>query len=169
MPPFSVGYVKGWRRSLAALFVAAGIRALGIEFSELTSQYKESHYSSVMWKSFKYQRFFSQTSGVRGQCERYMLLRGTMCASKMQYLLREAFLCQSPSMLLRNTLNPQQYSFFLFRVLPGVKLNQLAGITFSSTSTRRSPHAFNFLRQHQVLERAGVTNEAKEALSPDQC
>lgn len=40
LPPFSIAYVKGWRRSVTALIVAEAIRSLQIDASELTSAYK---------------------------------------------------------------------------------------------------------------------------------
>ena len=40
MPPFSVAYVKGWRRSLACLIIFEGIRVLGVDMEELTPQFK---------------------------------------------------------------------------------------------------------------------------------
>ena len=39
-PPFSVGFVKGWRRSVTCLVVADAIRALDIDFASLTREYK---------------------------------------------------------------------------------------------------------------------------------
>lgn len=39
-PPFSVAFVKGWRRSVTCLVVADAIRALEIDFGDLTSVYK---------------------------------------------------------------------------------------------------------------------------------
>ena len=49
LPPFSVAYIKGWRRSVSALIVAEAVRELGIE-AELRSDYKAwlaCHCSSV--------------------------------------------------------------------------------------------------------------------------
>ncbi|CAK9008023.1 FO synthase subunit 1, partial [Durusdinium trenchii] len=40
LAPFSVGFIKGWRRSLAALIICEGIRSLGIELDDLTDQFK---------------------------------------------------------------------------------------------------------------------------------
>ena len=40
LPPFSVAYVKGWRRSLACLIVLEGIRVLGVDMEELTPAFK---------------------------------------------------------------------------------------------------------------------------------
>ena len=40
LPPFSVAYVKGWRRSVSCLIVAEAIRELRIDFSDLTQNYK---------------------------------------------------------------------------------------------------------------------------------
>ncbi len=40
MPPFSVAYVKGWRRSLACLIIFEGIRVLGVDMEELTPAFK---------------------------------------------------------------------------------------------------------------------------------
>ena len=40
LEPFSVAYVKGWRRSVTALIVAQGVKELGVEPSELTQNYK---------------------------------------------------------------------------------------------------------------------------------
>ncbi|CAK9043568.1 FO synthase subunit 1 [Durusdinium trenchii] len=42
LPPFSVAFVKGWRRSLSILIVCEGIRSLGIPFEELTPEFKAS-------------------------------------------------------------------------------------------------------------------------------
>ena len=39
--PFSVAYVKGWRRSVTCLIVADAIRVLGINFDSLSSEYKD--------------------------------------------------------------------------------------------------------------------------------
>lgn len=39
-PPFTVGYVKGWRRSVTCLIVAEGIRSLGIPLGDLSNDYK---------------------------------------------------------------------------------------------------------------------------------
>jgi len=38
------------------------------------------------------------------------------------------------------------------------------GITCAAAATRRSPHCFNLMRQMEVLERAGVANEAESVL-----
>lgn len=38
--PFSVGYIKGWRRSISALIAAEGIKALNIDFAEVTNEFK---------------------------------------------------------------------------------------------------------------------------------
>ena len=40
LPPFSVGFIKGWRRSLAALIICEGIRSLGIEIADLTDTFR---------------------------------------------------------------------------------------------------------------------------------
>eukprot|EP00435_Cladocopium_sp_Y103_P058569 s586_g20.t1 len=40
MPPFSIGFVKGWRRSLSALIICEGVKALGIDIAELTDEFK---------------------------------------------------------------------------------------------------------------------------------
>lgn len=40
LPPFSVAYVKGWRRSVTCLAVADAIRTLNIDDSVLLPQYK---------------------------------------------------------------------------------------------------------------------------------
>jgi hypothetical protein len=39
LPPFSVAYIKGWRRSVSALIVAEAVRELGI-YTELRPDYK---------------------------------------------------------------------------------------------------------------------------------
>ena len=41
LPPFSIAYVKGWRRSVTALIVAEAIRSLSIEMGDLTKNYKD--------------------------------------------------------------------------------------------------------------------------------
>ena len=41
MPPFSIGYVKGWRRSTALLAVLCGIKALEIKLDDLPAIFKE--------------------------------------------------------------------------------------------------------------------------------
>lgn len=38
--PFGVAYVKGWRRALACLICCEGVRSLGLELDELTSDFK---------------------------------------------------------------------------------------------------------------------------------
>lgn len=38
--PFTVGYIKGWRRSVTCLVVAEGIRSLGIPLGDLHHDYK---------------------------------------------------------------------------------------------------------------------------------
>lgn len=40
LPPFSIAFVKGWRRSLACLICCEGVKSLGIELDELTSDFK---------------------------------------------------------------------------------------------------------------------------------
>ena len=40
IPPFSVAYVKGWRRALACLISCEAVRALGLDVSELTPKFK---------------------------------------------------------------------------------------------------------------------------------
>lgn len=40
LPPFSVAYVKGWRRSVTCLIVAEAIRELRLDFADLTQNYK---------------------------------------------------------------------------------------------------------------------------------
>lgn len=44
--PFSVAFVKGWRRSLAALICCEAIRVLEIPFDELTHNFKARDVSS---------------------------------------------------------------------------------------------------------------------------
>ena len=41
LPPFSVAYIKGWRRSLACLICCEDVRALGISFEDLTTNFKD--------------------------------------------------------------------------------------------------------------------------------
>ena len=41
LPPFSVGFVKGWRRSLAMLIICEGIRSIGIDLADVDSLFKE--------------------------------------------------------------------------------------------------------------------------------
>lgn len=43
LAPFSVGYIKGWRRSTAFLCVCAGLRALKIDMEEVPANFK------VLW------------------------------------------------------------------------------------------------------------------------
>ena len=38
--PFSIAYVKGWRRALACLICCEGVRSLGLSPDELTSDFK---------------------------------------------------------------------------------------------------------------------------------
>ena len=40
LAPFSVAFVKGWRRSLACLICCEGVKSLGIEMDELTPDFK---------------------------------------------------------------------------------------------------------------------------------
>ena len=57
LAPFSVGFIKGWRRSLAALIICEGIRSLGIELDDLTDQFKactvELHEGNISFVSKK--------------------------------------------------------------------------------------------------------------------
>lgn len=49
--PFSIGYVKGWRRSVAALVVADGVKTLGV-YDELSNEYKDCllhHSCAATW------------------------------------------------------------------------------------------------------------------------
>ena len=41
LPPWSVGFIKGWRRSLAMLICLEGVRSLGVELAELTDNFKD--------------------------------------------------------------------------------------------------------------------------------
>lgn len=41
LPPFSVAFVKGWRRSLAMLIICEGIRSIGIDLADVDSGFKE--------------------------------------------------------------------------------------------------------------------------------
>lgn len=43
LPPFSVGFVKGWRRSLATLIICEGVKSLGIDVAELRPCFKAEH------------------------------------------------------------------------------------------------------------------------------
>lgn len=49
MPPFSVAYVKGWRRSLACLICCEAVRTLGISLEELTSEFKAWSIIGLTW------------------------------------------------------------------------------------------------------------------------
>ena len=40
LPPFSVAYVKGWRRSVSCLIICEAIKELGIDMADLTTNYK---------------------------------------------------------------------------------------------------------------------------------
>ena len=40
LPPFSISYIKGWRRSLACLLCCEGIRTLGIDMADVTDAFK---------------------------------------------------------------------------------------------------------------------------------
>lgn len=40
LPPFSVGFIKGWRRSLSALIICEGIRSMGIPLEDLADVFK---------------------------------------------------------------------------------------------------------------------------------
>ena len=40
MPPFSIGYVKGWRRSTTLLAVLCGIKALEIQLDDVPATFK---------------------------------------------------------------------------------------------------------------------------------
>ena len=42
LPPFSIAFVKGWRRSLAALICAEGVRALNINVGDLSTKFKDA-------------------------------------------------------------------------------------------------------------------------------
>lgn len=43
LAPFSIAYVKGWRRGLAALILIEGIRCLGIPIEDVVPAFKASH------------------------------------------------------------------------------------------------------------------------------
>lgn len=48
LPPFSLGYIKGWRRSCAALIVAQGIRELDLSLNVLPKEYVVPSLKAVM-------------------------------------------------------------------------------------------------------------------------
>ena len=50
IPPFSVGYIKGWRRSVTALITAAAVQELHIPFEDLTGNYKVGNSESLTKK-----------------------------------------------------------------------------------------------------------------------
>jgi hypothetical protein len=47
LTPFSVAFIKGWRRSLACLICCEGIKQLGITLEDLTLEFKASLDSCV--------------------------------------------------------------------------------------------------------------------------
>jgi hypothetical protein len=51
LPPFSVAFVKGWRRSLAMLIICEGIRSIGIDLADVDSVFKEicGYFSHFIW------------------------------------------------------------------------------------------------------------------------
>ncbi|CAK9105978.1 FO synthase subunit 1 [Durusdinium trenchii] len=97
LSPFSIGFIKGWRRGLAALIICEGVKSLGIELSELTDSFKAS------------------LRVVHGAVSAYSTPKEAVWASR--------------------------------------------GITMSSTQTRRPPNAMNFIRQLEVLQKSGESQE----------
>ncbi|CAJ1371839.1 unnamed protein product [Effrenium voratum] len=99
LPPFSVAFVKGWRRSVCALIVAEGVRTLDL-LEAVSDDYKAS------------------MSTIYGSVGRYGSVRDQVFANR--------------------------------------------GVTLASSSTRRAPNCFNFLRQAEVLERSGAASDFTE-------
>ncbi|CAK9097739.1 FO synthase subunit 1 [Durusdinium trenchii] len=92
-PPFGVAYIKGWRRSLAALICCEGVRSLDIQLDELTDNFKASL------------KVIHATVGA------YDSTKAAVFAAR--------------------------------------------GVTMATTGTRKAPNAMNFLRQFEVLGKAG--------------
>lgn len=45
--PFSIGYVKGWRRSVCCLIALAGVKLLNIPLDELEPSFKASSHTNL--------------------------------------------------------------------------------------------------------------------------
>lgn len=52
LAPFSIAYVKGWRRALAALILIEGITCLGIPIEDMVPAFKASHHQIHFSKPF---------------------------------------------------------------------------------------------------------------------
>ena len=116
MPPFSVAFVKGWRRCSSLLAVCCALKALTVDPSEIPRALLVAGWQGfVEWLYIKPSRRHacSQVSARTIHCT-----CGTYGSEKNQVFANR-------------------------------------GITMSSAATRRHPHVFNFLRQVEVLSRAG--------------
>ncbi|CAL1167352.1 unnamed protein product [Cladocopium goreaui] len=105
LPPFSVAYVKGWRRSVSCLIICEAIKELGIDMADLSTDYK------AMGASMK--SVYAIVAPYDHVQQQVLATRGISCA---------------------------------------------AGV-------RRPPNCFNMIRQIEVLDRAGVTEEADKVLA----
>ena len=67
LPPFSVAYVKGWRRSVCALIVAEGVRTLDL-LEAVSDDYKAGSVAVCV----------AQTLGFPGKHEHHLRKRGPL-------------------------------------------------------------------------------------------
>ena len=186
LPPFSVAYVKGWRRSVTCLVVADAIRTLNIDDSVLLPQYKVRYMSvslspfSLFWSSVvrspwllsehthmnppQVDWVFVFHIPARIPWDLSMLQLGTTPMCKIKCLLPEAAQRWGFTLeWLDSFLSCTWWNFVGLDYFWAVTWsNFVAGISITST-LRRPPNCFNLLRQHEVFSRANVAAEATAA------
>lgn len=108
LPPFSVAFVKGWRRSLAALICCEAIRSLGIDFAELTDVFKVGFDQLVYFKSLPNAAWQASLRVVYATVGRHTTIKEAVWANRGQFpatfLLQDldVCICHLRSSLCRN-------------------------------------------------------------------
>ena len=137
--PFCVAFVKGWRRSLAALICCEAIRSLGIDFAELTDVFKVGLDHLVYFKSLPDAAWQASIRVVYATVGRHSTIKEAVWANRGVF--------PAPFFLVQNSVS-------VFATYD----DPLAGTTLAAT-IRRPPNAMNFLRQLNVLKKSGDTND----------
>ena len=151
MPPFSCAFVKGWRRSITMLTVAQGIKELDVQFTSLSQRFKAGKsMSEVSFDLLSPLQFFFMISWRPASARCTPLWDDSHRSMSRCWQAGDAnVVCVSVGVSVADFL--------------------LQESRWAASTPEKLPMCSNFMRQIDVLERAGATVVAEQDLANDMC